>query len=828
MNAIGEIIKTSYALAYTSDFIPVGEEQVVYINGFGKSRPHKERIALYDELYQFVGFSQVSGDASNYDKYTATVSGGYYFRITIELRSALYSIKDAGVSYNDFLLSPSIGMVDMLLCNAKILNLEEYSKLLQDLRYDIKGMNLISGYEKPGMTVDSTGEIMQGSYLDWTVTKKFCTYRFEELFYNGFGVAGLGGSSKLRSLGSPCFCYDDKGVYIGAVQCETTSGKAKITLLPNTFFVRLSVKVTPATGAASVYNFLNAPTIYIDPDDKNYKHNVEERVSNSERWRENIKIKTSSNINQLKSLENATIDRLTGELIYGGATLEWKCSNLIHLQGNRIIYFNGFGKATIGSPVVCYDSNNNFIGNVDIANSSEKVAINVPSNTHSVRIMGKANGFIDSATVTFNDYADFFDFYYDEIKRSEIETKNKISQDGTVWLQSVTNSGKSIFIPKAQHDLSFEYNNLVSNGEANGEADFYTFTGRKIIVYNKDMFIKKAKTLTYDGFLFRKHNNNRYTLLRQTQDPIVPINGGYFPTELVILDGDLEELSTHRLKNMKSIPDNYPCENHDYVYIDDSHYILLAYKDTIVSNIPDKQGSFKACNCVIQEIKNDAVVFHWESIDHEELYNYGCFNTSWDNFNIQNTQNTVWNDYAHINSICIDKRDGNILASFRHIGVMKIDRTTGGIIWVFGRNHSDITGIDASKCGYLQHHAVYNYDNSITIFDNSGCATDNTRICRYWINENTKALVKFKEYVCPLPRSPFMGSAVLVHENTGSSTFVVNYGGPNTLADKCLFEELTFNNDDTYRRNLRVNYPESKTSKNGMYRVECNPWLVQV
>ena len=118
--------------------------------------------------------------------------------------------------------------------------------------------------------------------------------------------------------------------------------------------------------------------------------------------------------------------------------------------------------------------------------------------------------------------------------------------------------------------------------------------------------------------------------------------------------------------------------------------IPTAYPNT-VDNIPNVNGSYKVFNNVIQEVKNNQVVFHWESIDYPELYGLSHYLN--DPTECPSTGEKHL-DYAHINSMFIDERDQNLLVSFRHIGIMKIDRKTGAIIWMLAKNRCDIKGIN--------------------------------------------------------------------------------------------------------------------------------------
>ena len=124
---------------------------------------------------------------------------------------------------------------------------------------------------------------------------------------------------------------------------------------------------------------------------------------------------------------------------------------------------------------------------------------------------------------------------------------------------------------------------------------------------------------------FRRYENklgqNRYVYTVQVHDiPMPKGNAGYWLCELVVLDENFKEMDRQRMKTSGRMKDGYPMENHDYVYIDDGHYIIPTAHPNIVDNIPNFNGPYNVFNIVIQEVKNNEVVFHWESIDYPELY----------------------------------------------------------------------------------------------------------------------------------------------------------------------------------------------------------------
>lgn len=87
---------------------------------------------------------------------------------------------------------------------------------------------------------------------------------------------------------------------------------------------------------------------------------------------------------------------------------------------------------------------------------------------------------------------------------------------------------------------------------------------------------------------------------------------------------------------------------------------------------------------------------------------------------------TVANDWTHMNSIALDPKDGNLIASIRHQSwVVKIDYRngagTGRILWRLG-NQGDFTlagGLPPSTWFSYQHDAEFESNGSLTLFDNN-------------------------------------------------------------------------------------------------------------
>lgn len=153
---------------------------------------------------------------------------------------------------------------------------------------------------------------------------------------------------------------------------------------------------------------------------------------------------------------------------------------------------------------------------------------------------------------------------------------------------------------------------------------------------------------------------------------------------MVILDENYNEIYRVTLKDNGKVKKESGVENHDFIMIDDGHYIVSSYDLRIVDNVSEDiesaGSSTKVIASVLQEIKDGEVIWQWDSTDYPQLYN---LSVEGNNF----TNSSVWQDYVDFNSITIDEKDNNLVCSFRNLdSVIKLDRNTGDILWILGGN----------------------------------------------------------------------------------------------------------------------------------------------
>lgn len=319
------------------------------------------------------------------------------------------------------------------------------------------------------------------------------------------------------------------------------------------------------------------------------------------------------------------------------------------------------------------------------------------------------------------------------------------------------NDSRNFYIKTLPSDFP-KYNYV---GGSQYEGDYYLTLKPKpfymVKLNNKGEVVYYQRDAENPFFDFKQHNLNgkiRYSY-QEADRRNSAVSLAYELGDIVILDESYNEIDRIRFKEYGSVVHDFPVENHDFMLIDDGHYIVSTYLNKIVDNIPEDIPSLgpstKVLATILQEVKNGEVIWQWESTDYPELYGMSVEGNT---YAIMGPQ---WNDYVHFNSMTIDPKDNNLVCSFRNIdALLKLDRKTGNIIWVLG-GKSDEFGLSEYQKFSRQHHATFIDDNTILLFDN-GNKNELTRILEMTIDEENKKLVQFKELSVGGRFSATMGS----------------------------------------------------------------------
>jgi arylsulfate sulfotransferase len=307
-------------------------------------------------------------------------------------------------------------------------------------------------------------------------------------------------------------------------------------------------------------------------------------------------------------------------------------------------------------------------------------------------------------------------------------------------------------------------------------------TKGQIEILDKTGKIIKAKATKGAALNFQKWNSDgqvRYTYTEYAPAANSIITQSNIPGSVVLLDQDLNELKRIRLLpfNGRTADSPNDVDGHDFILINDNHYLVMAYYVKKAENIPPElkpAENARVISAIIQEVDNGQVVFEWDSSNYPELYGASLENNNYSDAN-------AINDYVHMNSMYIDPADGNLICSFRNLSqVLKLDRKTGGIIWKLGGKNSDFP-LTEDQTFYFQHDATLT-DNSKTLllFDNGSSAKrPYTRILEFQLDELNKKVNSFKALKAPENIfSMYMGSV-----QKRGDTYFIGWGSVPRLSE---------------------------------------------
>lgn len=213
-----------------------------------------------------------------------------------------------------------------------------------------------------------------------------------------------------------------------------------------------------------------------------------------------------------------------------------------------------------------------------------------------------------------------------------------------------------------------------------------------------------------------------------------------------------------------------PINPHDY-QIDASGNKLIANQVLTVIDASCLSGLEKDSlrQAVINEIlildKKDSVIFKWNPLEHLSV----C-EMQWAYRNSSLNYGDIIN-WSHINSIRF-ANDGNILYSYRHIGLGKINRKTGEIMWKLGGKDKNAISLPDSVGYYLQHDFQQRSDGLYSVFSNGDTAHPYLEGLVYNINEIKKTATLVNRY----KPQPSIYSFALGNYDCSDDICVINFG----------------------------------------------------
>jgi hypothetical protein len=244
--------------------------------------------------------------------------------------------------------------------------------------------------------------------------------------------------------------------------------------------------------------------------------------------------------------------------------------------------------------------------------------------------------------------------------------------------------------------------------------------------------------------------------------------GGY----VVVADSNLNTLQQINFTPYAPglFPANQVLDVHDFILVSDNDYITLTYYWKYVNNIPARLNpapNVSVLTPVIEEVVNGSVVFHWDATNDTSFYASSVEHNDF-------TDTTMPQDYVHMNSMFIDPRDNNLICSMRDQDqVIKINRTTGAVMWRLGGYNSDFP-LSNDQVFLRQHHATLTDNNQTLLLFDDGQATlrPYSRICEFHLDEANKVVTSFKFFNIPEPFTDYTGSV----QKIGDDYFIG--GGP--------------------------------------------------
>jgi Arylsulfotransferase (ASST) len=175
--------------------------------------------------------------------------------------------------------------------------------------------------------------------------------------------------------------------------------------------------------------------------------------------------------------------------------------------------------------------------------------------------------------------------------------------------------------------------------------------------------------------------------------------------------------------------------------------------DDRTGNLTSKGGPASGLlegHLMLRQTASGTVLFSWNAWDHYSIADW-----------IEPTGVNPPNDFDHPNSIDFDL-DSNYIISFRHMGaVIKLDRTTGAILWQLGGRLNQFTIADDPLMFFTGQHSVRVLENgNLLMYDNGLRHTpQHTRAVEYQLDVAAKTATMVWEYEpSPAVFTPIVGS----------------------------------------------------------------------
>ena len=300
-------------------------------------------------------------------------------------------------------------------------------------------------------------------------------------------------------------------------------------------------------------------------------------------------------------------------------------------------------------------------------------------------------------------------------------------------------------------------------GESTTDGDYYLSTYDMGISYifklnNKGELIfyksvtkegENGERIYTNGLDFRKQTTSdgevRYTYMPYLADAFADGDcTGINPGCVVVMDENYQIIDEVYYKGENG--EDVMIDPHGFVWLDEDHYILTAYKQMTLDVPEDLKATDNKADLavlLIQEIKDGEVLWEFSTADYEQFL-YESNSVTW-----SKSMERCY-DYVHFNSMDIDQ-DGNLLVSCRHLdAILKISREDGKLMWQLGGDKDEFKLTKDQKFSY-QHSIVVAENGDYLIFDNANTAVaeeraENSSVIRMTVDQETKKVVAFERH----------------------------------------------------------------------------------
>jgi hypothetical protein len=268
----------------------------------------------------------------------------------------------------------------------------------------------------------------------------------------------------------------------------------------------------------------------------------------------------------------------------------------------------------------------------------------------------------------------------------------------------------------------------------------------------------------------------------------------------IIVNEFMNEIDTLECAN------GYRADYHDIILTDDGGYILQAYDSIFVNMSTIVSGGFenaRIITLIIQEFDvNDSLVFEWNAWDHLNISDYTNLNLT--------QESIVW---MHGNSIEIDNDANLIISNRRSSEIIKINRTTGNVIWCLGGPNNQYSIENDPLNGFSKQHDVRRINNgNIMLFDNGNeHEPPISRAVEYSIDETEMTAELIWDYSHP---EGYVGLAMGSVQRLPNNNTLINWGTLNNRG--AIITEVDYDKNIV----LEIEYPPNIRC----YKVRKDNW----